>query len=93
MKGERSYDQLLIFKAPFGAFPAEMEEVYPFNAEISKFPDYEALSIALSNTLKLIELNPKAKFTFVCEREFEHPLLEKIKEKAELVYRDAWKKE
>jgi len=93
VKGERSYDQLLIFKAPFGAFPAEMEEVYPFNAEISKFPDYEALSIALSNTLKLIELNPKAKFTFVCEREFEHPLLEKIKEKAELVYRDAWKKE
>jgi len=93
VKGERSYDQLLIFKAPFGAFPAEMEEVYPFNAEVSKFPDYEALSTALSNTLKLIELNPKAKFTFVCEREFEHPLLEKIKEKAELVYRDAWKKE
>ena len=93
VKGERSYDQLLIFKAPFGAFPAEMEEVYPFNAEVSKFPDYEALSTAFSNTLKLIELNPKAKFTFVCEREFEHPLLEKIKEKAELVYRDAWKKE
>ncbi|KKG08927.1 tRNA guanosine(15) transglycosylase TgtA [Methanosarcina sp. 2.H.A.1B.4] len=93
VKGERSYDQLLIFKAPFGAFPAEMEEVYPFNAEVSKFPDYEALSTALSNTLKLIELNPKAKFTFVCERAFEHPLLEKIKEKAELVYRDAWKKE
>ncbi|AKB17375.1 MULTISPECIES: tRNA guanosine(15) transglycosylase TgtA [unclassified Methanosarcina] len=93
VKGERSYDQLLIFKAPFGAFPAEMEEVYPFNAEISKFPDYEALSTALSNTLKLMELNPKAEFTFVCEREFEHPLLEKIKEKAELVYRDTWKKE
>ncbi len=93
VKGEKSYDQLLIFKAPFGAFPAEMEEVYPFNAEVSKFPDYEALSTAFSNLLKLIELNPKAKFTFVCEREFEHPLLEKIKEKAELVYRDAWKKE
>ena len=93
VKGEKSYDQLLIFKAPFGAFPAEMEEVYPFNAEVSKFPDYEALSTAFSNTLKLIELNPKATFTFVCEREFEHPLLDKIKEKAELVYRDAWKKE
>ncbi len=93
LKGERSYDQVLTFKAPFGAFPVEMEEVYPFNAEVPKFPDYESLSTALSNTLKLMDLNPQAEYTFVCEKEFSHPLIEEISKKAKLIYREAWKKE
>jgi 7-cyano-7-deazaguanine tRNA-ribosyltransferase len=93
VKGEGSYDQILTFKAPFGAFPREMEEVYPFSAEVSKYPDYEALSTALSNTLKLMDLNPKAEYTFICEKEFKHPLIEEISKKAKLVYREAWKKE
>jgi 7-cyano-7-deazaguanine tRNA-ribosyltransferase len=93
VKGEKDYDQVLIFKAPFGAFPAEMEEVYPFNAEVPKFPDYEALDTALSNTLKLMELNPEAEFTFICEKEFRHPLIEEISKKAKLVYREDWRKE
>lgn len=93
VKGEKDYDRVLTFKAPFGAFPVEMEEVYPFNAEVPKFPDYEALSTALSNTIKLMDLNPGAEFTFICEKEFEHPLIEEIGKKAKLVYREAWKKE
>ena len=92
VKGEGNYDQILNFKAPFGAFPVEMEEVYPFNAEVPKFPDYEALSTALLNTLKLMVLNPKAEFTFVCEKEFQHPLFEEISKNANLVYREAWEK-
>jgi len=70
-----------------------MEEVYPFNAEVPKYPDYEALDTALSNTLKLIDLNPQAEFTFVCEKEFRHPLIEEIRRKAKLIYREDWKKE
>jgi 7-cyano-7-deazaguanine tRNA-ribosyltransferase len=93
VKGEKDYDQILAFKAPFGAFPAEMEEVYPFNAEVPKFPDYEALDTAFSNTLKLMELNPQAEFTFICEKEFRHPLIEEISKRAKLVYREDWKKE
>lgn len=93
VKGEKEYDQVLTFKAPFGAFPAEMEEVYPFNAEVPKLPDYEALNTALSNTLKLMDLNPEAEFTFICEEEFRHPLIEEISKKAKLVYRKDWKKE
>ena len=69
-----------------------MEEVYPFNAEVPKFPDYEALSTALLNTLKLMVLNPQAEFTFVCENEFKHPLIEEISKNAKLVYREAWGK-
>lgn len=93
VKGEGSYDQILTFKAPFGAFPVEMEEVYPFNAEVSKFPDYEALSTAFTNTLKLMDLNPQAEYTFICEKEFRHPLIEEMSKKAKLVYRETWKKE
>ncbi|AKB52887.1 archaeosine tRNA-ribosyltransferase type 1 [Methanosarcina barkeri str. Wiesmoor] len=93
VKGEKDYDQILTFKAPFGAFPVEMEEVYPFNAEVPKFPDYESLNTALSNTLKLIDLNPEAEFTFICEEEFKHPLIEEIRKRAKLVYRKDWKKE
>lgn len=93
VKGEKDYDRVLTFKAPFGAFPSEMEEVYPFNAEVPKFPDYEALSTALSNTIKLMDLNPGAEFTFICEKEFQHPLIEEIGKRAKLVYREAWKKE
>jgi 7-cyano-7-deazaguanine tRNA-ribosyltransferase len=93
VKGEKDYDQILTFKAPFGAFPAEMEEVYPFNAEVPKFPDYESLSTALSNTLKLMDLNPEADFIFICEEEFKHPLIEEIRKRAKLVYRKDWKKE
>ena len=92
VKGESSYDQVLNFKAPFGAFPVEMEEVYPFNAEVPKYPDYEALSTALLNTLKLMVLNPQAEFTFVCEKEFQHPLFEEISKNAKLVYRESWEK-
>lgn len=93
VRGEKDYDRILTFKAPFGAFPVEMEEVYPFNAEVPKLPDYEALSTALSNTIKLMDLNPGAEFTFICEKEFVHPLIEEIGKKAKLVYREAWKKE
>jgi 7-cyano-7-deazaguanine tRNA-ribosyltransferase len=92
VKEEKDYNHILTFKAPFGVFPAEMEEVYPFNAEVPKFPDYESLNTALSNTLKLIELNPQAKFTFICEKEFSHPLIEEISKRAKLVYREEWKK-
>ncbi len=93
VKGEKDYDQILTFKAPFGAFPAEMEEVYPFNAEVPKFPDYESLNTALSNTLKLMDLNPEAEYTFICEKEFRHPLIEEMSKRAKLVYRKDWKKE
>lgn len=93
IKGEKEYDQLLTFKVPFGAFPVELEEVYPFNAEVPKFPDYEALTTAFSNTLKLMDLNPQAEFTFICEQQFEHPLIGEISKIAKLVYRDDWKKE
>jgi 7-cyano-7-deazaguanine tRNA-ribosyltransferase len=69
---------VLNLKAPFGAYPVELGETYPFNAEVppSSEPDYEAASVALGNVLRLIRLNPDARFTVVCE--WKHPLLAEI---------------
>jgi 7-cyano-7-deazaguanine tRNA-ribosyltransferase len=84
-KDDREYENVLMFKPPFGAFPVELGEVYPFNAEVVSKPDYEALERALQNTIKLIELNPEAEFTFVNEEKFTHPLLGLLAEIANVV--------
>jgi len=57
------YDHVLHFKPPFGPYPAELSETYPFNAEVPKEPDCAALEQAAKNTKRLIEANPKASFT------------------------------
>jgi len=51
------FDHVLNLKAPFGAYPVELGETYPFNAEVleSSEPDYEAASVALGNVLRLTQ--------------------------------------
>lgn len=83
LDNEDEFDWVLDFKHPFGPYPLELKETYPFNAEVTDKPDYESLTIALQNTLELIELNPGARFTFVYDTE--HLLMEKIVQKAELI--------
>ncbi len=75
--GEDRFDHVLNLKPPFGAYPVELSETYPFNAEVSE-PDYDAIGVALRNTLRLIELNPDASFTVVCE--WDHPLIASIRD-------------
>jgi 7-cyano-7-deazaguanine tRNA-ribosyltransferase len=76
LENEGDYDHVLGFKPPFGPYPVELSETYPFHAEVVKEPDYEALTVALENVIELIKLNPDAGFTFVCN--IEHPLISKI---------------
>ncbi len=83
LDNEDEFDRVLDFKPPFGAYPVELEETFPFNAEVTDDPDHESLTVALENTLLLMELNPSAEFTFIYEKE--HPLMEKIGERAKLV--------
>lgn len=83
LENEDEFDWILDFKPPFGAYPLELKETYPFNAEVTEDVDYESLDIALRNTLELIELNPAADFTFVYEKE--HPLMMQVAQKAKLV--------
>ncbi len=83
LDNEDDFDHVLDFKPPFGAYPLELKETYPFNAEVTDEPDYESLTVALQNTLELMELNPEAEFTFAYETE--HTLMEKIAQRAKLV--------
>ncbi|MDK2835095.1 MAG: 7-cyano-7-deazaguanine tRNA-ribosyltransferase, partial [Methanolobus sp.] len=69
---------VLIFKPPFGAYPQELAEIYPLNAEVVRNPDYESLEQAYLNTIKLVELNPEAEFTLIMQERFGHPLVKKL---------------
>jgi 7-cyano-7-deazaguanine tRNA-ribosyltransferase len=75
---DSQYDNVLIFKPPFGAYPQELAEIYPLNAEIVRNPDYESLEQAYLNTIKLVELNPEAEFTLIMQERFGHPLVKKL---------------
>ncbi len=79
---EDDFDHVLEFKPPFGAYPVELKETYPFNAEVTDEPDYEALTVALQNTFALMQMNPGVEFTFVFDRE--HPMMKYIAEKANI---------
>jgi len=57
------FDHVLYYKPPFGPYPAELSETYPFNAEVPEKPDGAALTKAESNTRLLISANPGARFT------------------------------
>lgn len=79
LDNEDEFDWVLDFKPPFGPYPLELGETYPFNAEVTTQPDYEALTVALQNTLELMELNPDSEFTVVLDGLPEHPLVNEIK--------------
>ncbi len=81
---DKEYDNVLFFKPPFGSYPAELAEVYPFNAEVIDTPDHEALTTALTNTITLIEMNPQAGFTFF-DNGYEHPLMKRLSELAKII--------
>lgn len=83
LRDEDEYDWVLEFKPPFGAYPVELSETYPFNAETIPYIDYEALTIALQNLLALIQMNPECEFTFVYNTE--HPLMKEISKRIRVV--------
>ncbi len=58
------YDHVLNFKPPFGPYPAQLQETYPFNAEVPAEADDAAIDRATRITRRLIGANPEARFTF-----------------------------
>lgn len=79
LDNEDEFDQVLDFKPPFGAYPLELKETYPFNAEVPDDADHESLAVALQNTLELMELNPGSEFIIALDGLPEHPLMKEIK--------------
>jgi 7-cyano-7-deazaguanine tRNA-ribosyltransferase len=58
------FNHVLHFKPPFGPYPTELSETYPFNAEVPEEADDAAMKQALKITMDLIRVNPGAKFCF-----------------------------
>ncbi|HOV82630.1 MAG TPA: tRNA guanosine(15) transglycosylase TgtA [Methanothrix sp.] len=56
------YDHVLLFKPPFGPYPRELAETYPFNAEVPEQADGAAMEQAEKNTRELMQANPGASF-------------------------------
>jgi len=57
------FTHVLHFKPPFGPYPAELSETYPFNAEVPQEADDAALKQAAKNTKYLMRANPEAVFS------------------------------
>ena len=78
LENEDEFDWVFDFKPPFGPYPLELKETFPFNAEVVDDPDHESLTVALQNTLHLIELNPDSEFTILLDSLPGHPLIKEI---------------
>jgi 7-cyano-7-deazaguanine tRNA-ribosyltransferase len=63
LRATEGFDRVLFFKPPFGPFPAELLETYPFNAEIPEEPDRAAIEKAMAAAARLLQDNPQAEFT------------------------------
>jgi len=56
------FDRVLYWKPPFGPYPAELAETYPFNAEVPEQADEAALEQAYKSLNNLISSNPETRF-------------------------------
>lgn len=80
LENEDQFDWVFDFKPPFGPYPLELKETFPFNAEVIDVPDHESLTAALNNLVELIKLNPDCEFTCSLNEFCEHPLMAKVQE-------------
>ncbi len=63
------FDHVLHFKPPFGPYPHELSETYPFNTEVPKEADQAAMEKAMECTKRLIEANPQAEFNLQLKKQ------------------------
>jgi len=62
------FAHVLHFKPPFGPYPVELSETYPFNAEVPEEADEGAIEQAVRIAKDLMKANPEAKFSFRMKR-------------------------
>jgi 7-cyano-7-deazaguanine tRNA-ribosyltransferase len=78
LENENEFDWVFDFKPPFGPYPLELKETFPFNAEVVDYPDHESLTVALGNLIELMKLNPGCEFIIVLDGFSEHPLMKEL---------------
>ena len=72
----RGYDRVLYWKPPFGPYPTELAETYPFNAEVPYEADAAALGQADKILQELIRSNPEARFSLRLKAENSRALID-----------------
>lgn len=83
---KEGYDHIFLMKAPFGPYPIELKGTYPiYQSEGPQEMDYEGITVALENLLKLIESYDDVEFVFVYDDSWEHPLISEIGKNCSLV--------
>jgi len=78
LENEDEFDWVFDFKPPFGPYPLELKETFPFNAEVIAEPDYESLTIALQNLIELMKLNNDCEFTLALDGLSGHQLMKEF---------------
>jgi 7-cyano-7-deazaguanine tRNA-ribosyltransferase len=78
LENEDEFDWVFDFKPPFGPYPLELKETFPFNAEVIDEPDHESLTIAIQNLIELKKLNPDCEFTLALDGLSELPLMKEF---------------
>ena len=75
------FEEVYYLKPPFGPFPKELEETYPFNCETPDIFDEEMVKTALGNVIILIEneKNRGKEIFFEYDERYDHPLIEEVK--------------
>jgi 7-cyano-7-deazaguanine tRNA-ribosyltransferase len=76
---EGEFDWVFDFKPPFGPYPLELKETFPFNAEVVDEPDHESLTVALANLIELMKLNPDCEFITALEGFSGHPKMMEVR--------------
>ncbi len=79
LENEDEFDFVFDFKPPFGPYPLELKETFPFNAEVTDEPDHESLTVALENLIELMKLNPGCEFITELDAFSGHPLMTEIR--------------
>ncbi|MCX9081505.1 MAG: tRNA guanosine(15) transglycosylase TgtA [Candidatus Methanoperedens sp.] len=78
LENEDEFDQVFDFKPPFGPYPLELKETFPFNAEVTDEPDHESLTVALANLIELMKLNAGCEFIIALNDFSWHPLMMEV---------------
>ena len=78
------FENVLLFKPPFGPYPKELSETYPFNAEVPEEIDDAAIDRAVQITRELIKANPEAVFSFRLKTDLGECLNEDFEKPSEL---------
>lgn len=87
---DENYDQLFKFKPPFGSYPVDLEETYPFNFESPKIPSYKEFKIGILNTIEMIKHYNNIDFSFLVDEYmmmYDEKLINTLGQYCHLIYK------